>query len=208
VTGIRRELLVSLGTALPFWAFFLTVSLTRALRLLPTYSLYPATAKDPILINIPWNILGSILGAAFFMAVVCSLIGIISVRSMPKPDFYASKLVLLALSVCIVVLALIHNSYWAVFFLLLPAWVWSLIGRGKTLGERLRNGIWIIAAGIPFYAAVGMYCARLGLGWNYLWYQVLALDSGLFTASGYYLGISGIVLGVRFLVVQFRRNSE
>ena len=206
--GIRRELLASIGTVLPFWAFLLSIGLARALRLIPTYSLYPATAKDPVLLNPQWSVLGSILGAALFVAIVCGLIGIFSVRSLPKPDFSASKLVLLGLLVCIVVLALIYNSYWATVFLLFPAWIWALVGCGKTSSARLKNGIWILAAGIPFYAAMGIYCARLGLSWNFLWYQILALSSGMFTAAGYYLGIAGIALGLRFLVIQFRRNAE
>ena len=140
-TGIRRELLISLGTALPFWAFLLSISLARALRLLPTYTLYPATAKDPVLLNIPWNVLGGILGAAFFVAVVCSLIGILSVRNLPKPDFHASRLVLLGLLIFIVALALAYNSYWAIVFLLLPAWIWALVERGKTSSERIRNAV-------------------------------------------------------------------
>ncbi len=206
--GIRRELLITLGTALPFWGFLLSINLARALRLLPTYTLYPATAKDPVLFNIPWNVLGSILGAAFFVAVVCSLIGILSVRSLPKPDFCASKMVLLGLLIIIVALALIYNSYWAVVFLLLPAWIWPMVDRGRTPGERIRNALLIVAAGIPFCAAMWAFCSRFGLSWNLLWYQVLALASGLFTTAGYYLGIAGISIGVRFLVLQFRRNAE
>ncbi|MBP1622086.1 MAG: aminopeptidase [Acidobacteria bacterium] len=205
--AIRRELLISLGTALPFWAFLLSISLARALRLLPTYTLYAATAKDPVLLNIPWNVLGSILGAALFVAVVCSLIGILSVRSLPKPDFYASKLVLLGLMILIVVLALIYNSYWAIVFLLLPAWVWALVGSGKNTGEQIRNAAWILAAGIPFGLAMWTYCARLGLSWNFLWYQVIALGSGMFTTAGFYLGIASISIGIRFLVIQFRENA-
>lgn len=207
-TGVRRELLISLGTALPFWAFLLSISLVRALRLLPTYSMYPGTAKDPVLSHIPWDVLGGILGAAFFMAVACSLIGILSVRGMPKPDFHASRLVLLGLLVVVVALALAYNSYWAAVFLLLPAWVWAMVGYGKRSGQRIRNGIWILAAGIPFIAAMWAYGSRLDLGWNFLWYQVLALGSGTFTPAGYYIGIAGITLGIRFLVIQFRNNAE
>jgi hypothetical protein len=206
--GIRRELLISLGTVLPFWAFLLSISLVRALRLLPTYTLYPATAKDPVLLNIPWNVLGSILGAALFVAVVCSLIGIISVRSLPKPDFYASRLVLLGLLIFIVVLALLYNSYWAIAFLLFPAWIWTLVDCGRTTSARIRNAVLVLAAGTPFYVAMWMYCARLDLSWNFLWYQVIALGSGMFTTAGYYLGIASISLGIRFLVIQFRSNVE
>lgn len=205
--GIRRELLISFGTALPFWAFLLSISLVRALRLLPTYTLYAATAKDPILSSVPGNILGIILGSSLFIAVACSLVGILSVRDMPRPDFYASKLVLLAILALIVVLALAYNSYWAIIFLLFPAWIWAAIDLGKTTAKRIQHGIMILAAALPFCLAMWMYYAQQDLGWNFFWYHIIALGSGMFTVSGYYLGIAGIVVGIRFLVIQFRRNS-
>ena len=205
--GIRRELLISLGTALPFWAFLLSISLVRALRLLPTYTLYAATAKDPVLLTVPGNLLGIILGSTLFIAVACSLVGILSVRDMPKPDFHASKLVLLAILALITALALAYNSYWAIIFLLFPAWIWAAVDLGKTTGERIQNGIMILAAALPFCVAMWIYYAQQDLGWNFLWYHIIALGSGMFTVAGYYLGVAGVVVGIRFLVIQFRRNS-
>jgi len=205
--GIRRELLACLGTAIPFWVFLLSISVARAMRLLPVYSLYPATAGDPVLLNPPWKILGGMLGAAGIAAVFCILVGVLALRDMPKPDFHASRLVLLALLLVIAALALARNSYWSVTFLLIPAWVWPLAGCGANLKERLRNTLWILLAAVPCLAVIWILSARLGLGWNFPWYQVLALASGLFTASGFYLAIACIALGIRFTVIQFRGNA-
>lgn len=202
--GIGRELLVCLGTILPFLAVYFFIGLARALRRIPIYALYPATDKDPVLLNPAWNVLGIILAASLFLAAFFYIIGRYSVRDLPKPDFYVSKLVLLALMLIIVVPALLRNSYWATSFLLLPAWVWALVGPGRSRTDRLRNAVWVLLAGVPYYAALWIYSSRLDLGWNYIWYQVLALSSGLFPASGFMLGSAAVALGIRFLVIQTR----
>jgi hypothetical protein len=206
--GIGRELLVYLGTVLPFLAVYFFIGLARGLRQIPIYTFYPGTAKDPALLNPPWNVLGILLGAALFFAIFFYIIGKYSARELPRPDFYVSKLVLLALMLVTAALALLHNSYWATAFLLLPAWIWAFIGCGRTQAERIRNGIWILAAGIPYYAALWIYAARLDLGWNFLWYQVLALSSGLFSLSSYILATAAVALGIRFLVIQLRERAS
>jgi hypothetical protein len=206
--ALKRELLVCFGTFLPFWAIYLCVSLVKALRLLPVYSFYPATAKDPVLLNPPWNILGSISATAILVAVVCYAVGRFAVRSLPKPDFVASKLILLGVLLLVAVVALIYNSFWATTFLLLPTWVWALVERGGSLRQRLGNAAIILAAGIPSFVILWLYFDQFELGWSFVWYQVLAMSSGLFTTTGCYLGIAGIVLGTRFLVIQLRPSSQ
>jgi hypothetical protein len=205
--GIGRELLVCLGTVLPLLAISFFIGLAGALRQIPAYTLYPAAAKDSVLLNPPWNVLGIILGASLFLAAFFYIIGRYSVRELPKPDFYVSKLVLLALLLITAALALLRNSYWATAFLLLPAWIWALVGWSGTQSGRIRNVIWIIFAGIPYYAALWIYSARLDLGWDFIWYQVLALNSGLFSASGFMLSAVIFALGIRFLVIQFREKT-
>lgn len=205
--GIGREFLVCLGTVLPFLAIYFFIRLASALRQLPFYSLYPATAKDPVLLNPPWNVLGIILGAALILGIFFYIIGKYSIRELPKPDFYVSKLVLLVLLLITIALALLRNSYWATAFLLLPAWIWALVGCGRTQTERIRNGIWILFAGIPYYAALWIYSSRLDMGWSFIWYQVLALNSGLFAAPSFILGTVAVVLGIRFLILQIREMA-
>jgi hypothetical protein len=202
--GVAREVLVSLGTALPFLSLLFSIGLARALRSIPLYSLYPPSAKDTVLANPPWNVLGIILCAAIFLALFFYIIGKYSIRELPKPDFHASKQVLLALMLILVFLAYLKNSYWATAFLLLPAWIWALVGHAQTRTKQVRNGLLILAAGIPYYAALAFYSSRLEMSWNFIWYQVLAFSSGLFATSSCFMGIAAVVLGIRFLVIQFR----
>jgi len=204
---IGRELLAFLATTMPFVAIYFSISLTRGLRLLPIYDLYPATPKDPVLENPSWGLLGAIFGTAFVIAIVCYAIGKLTIRNLPKPDYYVSKLVLLGLMLIFVSAALLYNSYWATTFLLLPAWIWALIAGGQMPGKRATNGIAILAAGIPYCVVLWMYASKLDLSWNFVWYQVLALNTGLFTGAGYFLGVAAISIGIRFLAIQFR-NCE
>jgi hypothetical protein len=206
--GAGRELLVCLGTILPFFSIFFFIGVARALRQVPIYSLYPATAKDPVLANPPWNVIGIIFGAALILGIVFYIIGKYAIRELPKPDFNVSKLLLLGLMLLIVILALWYNSYWAVAFLLVPAWIWALIDGGQTIGKRLRNGIYILAAGIPYYAALWIYSARLEMRWNIIWYQVISLSTGLFSPAAFYLGTAILALGIRFLVIQLRERAS
>jgi hypothetical protein len=199
---IGRELLAYSGTILPFGTIYFSIGLLRALRRLPLYSLYPATLKDPVLENPPWGLLWGVFGAALGVAAVCYLVARYSFRSLPRPEFYISKPVLLGLMLIVVGMGLAHNPYWALIFLLLPAWIWAFAGCSQTVRQRLGNWVWILAAGIPYYAALWMYASRLGMSWNFIWYQVLALNTGMFTAAGYFLGAAAIALGIRFLAIQ------
>jgi hypothetical protein len=207
-TAIFRELLTFLGTVLPMWTIYLLVKLARGLRLLPLYTLYPAALKDPVLENPPWRVLASIFGIALFVALVCCVIIRYSFRGRLVPDFYASKLVLLALLILGVVPALIYNSYWASFFLLLPAWIWAMAGIRRPGAARAANRILIFAAGIPYYAALLFYGSRLEMGWSFAWYQVLALSNGLFTATAYFLATAMIAIGIRFLAIQSYKSES
>jgi hypothetical protein len=202
-TRIGRELLAYTGTLMPFLAFYLGICLVRAMRLFPFYGLYPATPKDPVLENPLWGGLpGGIIGAALFVAIVCFVVVKYALLSWPKPEFHSSKLTLLGLMTITAALALCYNSYWATAYLMLPAWIWALVGNHHTWEKRLRNSLWILAAGIPYYASLWMYASRQQMSWNFIWYQVLALSTGLFSARGYFLGIAVISIGIRFLAIQ------
>jgi hypothetical protein len=197
-----REALAYAATLLPLLIVYLSIAFFRALRLIPLYTLYPATAKDPVLTNPPWAVLGGILGTALFVAIVCCVIAKYSFRSLPKPDFRISRLVLLGFLIIAAALALGRNSYWAFTFLMLPSWIWALAGPGRQTAGRARSRVWILAAGIPYYLTLWLFGPALDPGWNSLWYQVLALSTGLFTAGGYFLWAVVVALGIRFLAIQ------
>ena len=205
---VGRELLAFAGTMLPFLALFLSILLARALRLLPNISLYSTTAKDPILEHPAWGLLFGILGMAVLVAISSYLIFKFILKSWPKPEYEASKLVLISILLITVICALRHNSYWAWIFLLLPAWVWTGVGFHSKTINKIRNGLVILAAGIPYYFILWWDASDLGLGLNFAWYHVLAISTSLFTSAGFFLGSIAIALGIRFLAIQGHRQDS
>jgi hypothetical protein len=206
--GFGREILAFMETAIPLLIIFFLIGLCRLLRALPVYSVYPATAKDPLLENPHWGVLGSILGTVFFIGLICYAIGKFSFRSYPKPNFYASKTVLLGITIALIVLSLFHNSYWATLFLLIPSWVWALADRGVDKKSKIVHSVLMLAAGITFYIFLWSLGSRLGLSWKLIWYQMLALNSGMFTPTGFFLGVAAIALGIRFIAIQSHSAEE
>ncbi len=71
----------------------------------------------------------------------------------------------------------------------------------------MRNGIYLLAAAIPYIAALWIYVSRLGMGRNIIWYQVLALSTGMFFTAGFFLWAAAIALGIRFLAIQFQEST-
>jgi hypothetical protein len=205
---VGREFLAFLATVLPLWIVDFLIKLARALRLIPEYTLYPATLKDAVLQNPAWGILAGIFGTALFAAAVCYIIAKFSFRDLPRPDFRISKLVLLTLLLVIVVLSLFHNPYWTSLFFALPAWVWAFAGHSQALGARMWNRILILAAGVVYYAVLWIYASRTGMNWNFVWYQVLALSTGLFAKSAYILATGIIAIGIRFLAIQSHNSPD
>jgi hypothetical protein len=202
---VMRELLAWVAVILPFIALYCGIQLAGVLRLFPFFELYPANPKDPTIANPQWGLLTGIFGAALFVAVVCYAIAKYALQGRPKPAFIDSKAVLLSLMTIIVALALLYNSYWATSFLLLPAWIWTWMGGKASWGKRIGNAVLVAAAGVPCCFVLGMYASKLQLGWNFIWYQVLALSSGLFSAQGYLLGVAALSIGIRFLAIQTHR---
>ena len=201
---VGREILAYVGTVLPFWAIYFSIALFRALRLIPLYTLYPATIKDPVLETLPWGVLSGIAGTALFVAAACYILAKFSFADLPRPSFYVSKIVLLALLVTGVGFSLCYNSYWASLFFVFPAWIWALAD--PQFQGRATSRILIVAAAIPYFGLAWVCSSRLDLGWDFAWYQVLALSTGLFTKAAYFLATGIIAIGIRFLVIQSHEN--
>jgi len=199
---VGREGLEYLSLTLPFLLAYGSIFTFRRPGWLPRYTLYPATPKDPVLENPSWGVLAGILALGIFAAVVLYFLKRFLIRKLAKPDYYVSKTILIAIFVVVIALGLQYNSYWAVSFLALPAWIWGLTGIGRGPGGRAANRIWIIAAGIPYFMLLIFYAGRLGLGWKIIWYQTLALASGMFQREGVLLAIATISLGLRFFLIQ------
>lgn len=205
---VQREASCFLATLLPILLPFPIIRTLTFLRILPRYSLYPATPKDPVLENPAWGVLLGITVTVLVVSVGCFFLVRFLNRKLPRHDFHVSKTVLLGILLIVVVLALIHNAYWAVGFLVLPAVVWGLVGLGKGPGERAANRILILAAGILYVMVSCSWASRLCLGWKLIWYEVLAIGTGMFSVQGYLLSAAIFALCTRFLVVQSQSSRD
>jgi hypothetical protein len=152
--------------------------------------------------NPPWKLLGGILGASLFVAITAYIICKYALQSWPRPISAVSKTVLLCLLFITITLALFYNTFWALIFLTLPAWIWALVERQETFGKRVCNGILILAAGIPCFTVMWMFASQRGMGWNFIWYEVLAITTGLFSTAAYFLSAVMITIGIRFVAIQ------
>ena len=202
IAQASHELIASLATFIPFLLFYYSIAFFLRLRLLPRYSFYPATPRDPILSNPAWGVLVGLFSIAIAAAVGCYLLAKYLVRNLPRAEFHTAKYILLLLYLIVLALAFAHNAYWTVTFLLLPAWIWGLVGASRGKLGRIANRLWILAAGIPCYLVSIFYASRQDLGWKVIWYQVLALSTGVITLQGFLLAAASIALGIRFMAVQ------
>jgi hypothetical protein len=199
---VWREGLEFLGVFCSLSLTYASIVLFRSLRFLPRYSLFPATVKDPALTNPRWSVLGSLICVVILAGIGFYFLRILLFKRMPRPDFYISKSVLMTLLLVIILVALQYNSYWAASFLLLPAWIWPMVGIGKGPGGRAANRFSIVAAGMVYYLVLVSNAGTLGLGWKIVWHEILAISTGLYGPEGVFLVLATFSVGFRFLCTQ------
>jgi membrane-associated HD superfamily phosphohydrolase len=207
IAQVERELLAYLCTSLPLLLLYYPIGFFKKLGLLPEYPLYPATIRDPELLNPSWGVVCGILSVGLAVGIGLYFLFRYVRRKLPPPDFRVSKTVLMVILLAVIVLALEYNSYWASAFLFLPAWIWGIVGLGRRPRWRLINWTLIIAAGLAYYVFVAGLTNFLYLGWNFIWYEILALSCGLFAPAAYILGAVTVAIGIRFLVIQFHGSD-
>lgn len=205
---IQREVSAFLGTLFPFLLIYTSVMLLMILRRLPVFSLYPPAPKDPVLDHPQYGVILGILTTVMMASVGCYFLVRFLNRRSPRPDYFVSKSILLVILCATSIGALLYNPYWAVCFLLLPAWVWALAGPGRGPGGRAANRLMILAGGVPYFAISGSYAAQLGLGWGLIWYEILALGTGMFKGQAFFLSAAAFTLGIRFLAIQSSSRGD
>jgi len=99
-------------------------------------------------------------------------------------------------------LALLHDAYWALAFLTLPAWVWPLLLRASSAGARAANQTMVVLSGCVFYFVAAALELRLGLSARLLWHAALATATGLFEPATVLLGLATVAVGIRMVAIQ------
>ena len=203
-----RELLVLGGIFLPFaLVYYAIIVLTRTGRI-PVFSGYPPGPKDPMIGSPVWPVVAGLGVVLLLAATACFLGARFLSRKLPAPVFHASKMLILTALVPVVVLGIGYNSYWAVAFVSLPAWVWVMTGRGNSATSRLLNAGLIVAAGLPCYASTVYYSRFLDVGWRIVWFGILALSTGMFSPVAFFLTAMMVAIGLRLAALQFVGAGE
>ena len=203
-----RELMAFLAAWFPFLVLFLGIRLAYAARQLPFYDLYPAIAKDPVMFNPPWKIVVIIALGVMFSAIAVWIIARYFLKEWTKPDCLSSCAALWCVLAVTIFLGVVYNPFWAAIFFIVPAALWPMPQSGNRTesgsGKRTKiilNMAYIAAAAVPACLTLWWLSAKLGFGWNFFWYQMLALTTGLFSPFAYFAGTAVIAAGIRFIVI-------
>jgi len=200
-----RELLAFLATWFPLLVLYLGIRLAYAARQFPFYDLYPAVAKDPVMHTPPLKVIIIIVAGVLFAAVAAWIIARYFLKEWTKPDYRNSCAALWCILAVTVLLAVAYNPFWAAIVFIAPGILWPLPQSRNNAepgtGKRIFNIVCIAAAMVPACLALCWLAAKLGFGWNFLWYQTLALTTGLFSPFAYFAGTALIAVGIRFMVI-------
>ena len=200
-----RELMAFLATWLPFLLLFLGIRLAYAAKQFPFYDLYPAIAKDPAMQNPPWKVFAIIGAGVVIVAIAVWIIARYFLKEWIKPVYKNSCIALWSVLVVATFLAAVYNPFFGVVFFAAPGILWPLPQNRENTesgaGKKSINMACIAAAAVPACLALWWLAAKLGFGWNFFWFQTLALTTGLFPPTIYFLGTAVIAAGIRFMVI-------
>ena len=205
---VTLELLVLVGTLLPIaLVYYAIVVVTRTGRI-PVFSGYPPGPKDPMLENPLWAVIAG-LGVVLLLAAITCFFGVRFLsRRLPAPGFSTSHLLTSTVLMAVIAVGICYNSYWAVTFLTLPAWIWVLTDRGRSMTHRLLKAALVVGAGLPWFALTAYYSRFMDVGWKMVWYEILALSTGMFSPAAYFLTGIMVAIGLRLVALQFARAGD
>jgi hypothetical protein len=201
------ETLLFVTWLIPFMLGYSMIQICRIMRWLPHTSLYPAPFKDPILANPAWGVLATVVAISVLFGIGLHLLVRYMTRSHER-TFAFSQAASVAILLIVVAISLQYSPYWAVTFLALPALVWPALGRGRHVTARFGGALAIVAAGTILVVAAYLSRESLSAGGNILWYAALGLSSGMLRWHGFLLVSSAVVLGMRFIALQFSKLPD
>lgn len=159
-----------LGLWLPLLASIVLLYILVEVRLMDAFARYPATTKDPLLLNPRWPaVILFLLGLALFLA-----IGRWAVRRLagdqPIPPFSAIKSLALLIVGLGGVYVLILNPFSLLFFL--PLLFWLLIGGRRRFGKIL-DVLFFLLGGLVVYGLIYIFGFQtLRYDFAFLWYML------------------------------------
>ena len=203
-----RELLAFFAAWIPFLVLFFGIKLAYAARQFPFYDLYPAIAKDNVMQNPPWKVFVIIAAGVMFVAITAWVVARYFLREWTKPDYQNSCAALCGVLAVAILMAFGYNPFWGVIFFTAPFVMWPMpqswnIAKSDS-GKRILGIVYIAIAAVPALLAFCWLAIQLGFGWNFFWYQTLALTTGLFSPIAYFMGTAVIAVGIRIIIISHR----
>ena len=183
------------------------VKLLPFLGLLPRYSLYAPPPRHPLLTTVAWP---PVLVSAAVLVAAALLAGRF-LRPLRDPAGVRSTTLVSTLLVCLaalVVVALAHNPFGAVTFLLLPALLWIWIRPHASLIGRIINAGLVGLAFIVVVLLFMQFAVSLRLGRHIVWYVFLAIAYAQFTLPQIVLSFATLAVAIRLLAVSALRGSS
>jgi hypothetical protein len=74
--------------------------------------------------------------------------------------------------------------------------------------HRLLKAALVVAAGLPWFALTAYDSRFLDVGWRIVWYEILALSTGMFSPAAYFLAAVTVAVGLRLVALQFAAAGE
>jgi hypothetical protein len=171
----RASLPTEAAVALGWWVIavlgWLALQGLVASGVLPRFTLYPATERDPFLYDVRWL---PILGWAAAMVVVAHLLTRLRRRlQLVGSHPFAGRAAALSTLVVVAALALLVNPFGAVWLLTLPAWLWPWIGPTRRAMTGAAGAILVLLSAAPALVIAFFVGRHYELGVRTGWYLFL-----------------------------------
>jgi len=187
-----------LGLWLPLVMSILLLYLFAAVGIMDKWHLYPATTKDPALLNPRWPaVVLCIIGLAFFLYIGRQLVRRYS-QNMGTVQFRHIK----SMAFLIIGLAGIYIIAANPFSLLLcvPTLCWFLIGDRQGIGKVLDVILFLVGA-LFLYAIIYFFgFVRLRYGFVFLWMFMNMFSSGMISFPAAVAGLAVLAAGLSMVV--------
>ncbi|MFN2159516.1 MAG: M28 family metallopeptidase [Anaerolineales bacterium] len=187
-----------LGLWLPLVASVLLLYLFVEVGILVEYHLYPATTKDPEMLNPDWlAVFLFLIGLALFLAagrwLVQKFVGEkVSLEWVDYRSFAFLVIGLVGISI------LIANPFSLLF--MVPVLFWLLI-RGRKGAGRLLDILFLILGGLMLYMLIYSFgWLILRYGWVFLWMFLNVISSGMFSFQAMLAGTAVLAAGLTLVV--------
>jgi hypothetical protein len=164
---------------------------------LTRYELYPATAKDPFLYNVPLQVFIPLLGVLLMGYIIVRILRLF-LPSAPH-DFATSKRIFCVWLFILVVWALYLNPFAMWFFLGPLAYAFMLLQRPSGWASRATNAALLLLGAVPLVLLLYFFGREVYLGWRILWYLVLQTAYGVWSVSAAALFLLALALWLQLL---------